>query len=385
MTENNPGEEKKKAVRAQIRNGVAALVILIVMMLWLSGAFVRKIGPESADSRTAEHSAKSTLPTAKVELQTFPLIIEQVGAVRSRSEAQVSSHLMAQIRDIRVEPGDLVHGPEDGGAPTVLATLDDRTVEAKLGQARSQVVALEDAVVAARANVQKAASDYRRYQNLLKNGATTAQRAQYARTERDVATADVARLQAQKKQSEEAAREAKVMLGYTVITAPFSGRVVKKILDVGDMAAPGRPLFFIDSPSRAEMHAVVSESILSSLQIGQQIEVGIDALHRKTMGTIREIVPSADNSTRTVLVKITLPASADLVSGMFARVFVPCGVYHALVIPARAVREVGQLYLVDTVDAQGAIERRFIRPGKTRGDLVEVLSGLKAGEEVVVP
>jgi membrane fusion protein (multidrug efflux system) len=385
MTENNPREDKKKAVRAQIRNGVAALVILVVMMLWLSGAFVRKVGPQSAVSATAEHAAKSTLSTAKVELQTFPLITEQVGAIRSRSEALVSSHLMAQVRDIRVEPGDLVHGPEDGGAPTVLATLDDRTVEAKLKQAQSQVVSLGDAVVAARANVQKAASDYRRYQNLFNNGATTAQRAQYARTERDVAAADVARLQAQKKQSEEAAREAKVMLGYTVITAPFSGRVVKKIANVGDMAAPGQPLFFIDSPSRAEMHAVVSESVLPSLKIGQRIEVGIDSLHRKIMGRIREIVPSADNSTRTVLVKITLPASADLVSGMFARVFVPCGAYHALVIPARAVREVGQLYLVDTVDAKGAIQRRFIRPGKTRGNLVEVLSGLKAGEEVVVP
>ncbi len=247
--------------------------------------------------------------------------------------------------------------------------------------------------------MQKASSDSLRYQNLLKNGAATAQRAQDAGTQREVASAqlssavqeveagrgEVARLEAQKKQAEAAENEAKVMLSYAVIKAPFTGRVVKKLLDVGDMASPGRPIFFIDAPSRAEVHAVVSESLLPYLKVGQKIEVGIDSLHHTVTGEVREIVPQSDNSTRTVLVKITLPASSDTVNGLFARISVPCGSYHALVIPANAVREVGELYLVDTVDSKGRLERRFIRPGNARGKSVEVLSGLKSGEEVVVP
>lgn len=413
MTESNPGENKKGAVRVQIRNGVGALVVLIVMMLWLSGAFVGKVGPESARSKRTVRPVKKSLPTARVVPETFPLMVEQVGTIRSRSEAQVSSHLMAQVSQIRVEPGEWVQGPEGGGAPTVLATLDNRAVEAKLRQAQSQVDAIGQAVDAARAklrvaqaqvsasraNMEKALSDFHRYENLLKNGATTAQRAQDARTQRDVAAAqvtstlqevqatqsEIARLQAQKQQFEAAEREAKVMLSYTVIEAPFSGRVVKKIVNVGDMATPGRPLFFIDAPSQAEAHALVSEALLHYLKVGQEIKVGIDAVHHTVMGKIRQIVPQADNSTRTVLVKITLPASADLVNGLFARIYVPCGSYQALVIPAGAVSEVGELYFVETVDSQGRRERRFIRPGKTRGNLVEVLSGLKAGEEVVVP
>ena len=413
MTENNPGEEKKRAVRAQIRNGAVALALLIFMMLWLSGAFVSKVGPESAGSKTAGRPAKPEQPTTRVAMEKFPLIVEQVGTIRSRSEARVSSHLMAQVREIRVEPGEWVHGPEDGAAPTVLATLDDRAVQAKLRQAQSQVDAIGHGVDAARAklraalaqvsasrsNMARAASDSRRYENLFKNGASTAQRAQDARTQRDVATAravstvqdveatrgEVARLEAQKKQAEAAENEARVMVSYTVIKAPFTGRVVKKNLDVGDMTAPGQPVFFIDAPSRAEVHAVVSESLLPYIKVGQEIEVSIDAIHGAVKGTIREIVPQADNSTRTVLVKITLPAAADLVNGLFARIYVPCGSYQALVIPAGAVREVGELYLVDTVDSQGRLERRFIRPGQARGKLVEVLSGLKAGEEVVVP
>lgn len=385
MSESNPGEEKKRAFRVQIRNGTAGLAVLIVMMLWLSGTFVSKVGPESARSAKAARSAPKSFPTARVAQQTFPLLVEQVGTIRSRSEAQVSSHLMAQVSQIRVQPGDRVHGPGDGAAPTVLAILDDRAVEAKLRQAQAQVVAIGDAIDAARANMEKAASDARRYENLLKAGAINAQRAQHAGIELDVTAKQLSRLEAQKKQFEAAEREAKVMLSYTVITAPFSGRVVKKIVDVGDMASPGRPLFFIDAPSRAEAHAVVSEALLPYLKVGEPLTVQIDALHRSIQGKIREIVPQADNSTRTVVVKITLPASADLVNGLFARISVPCGSYHALVIPAKAVREVGELYFVDTVDPKGRRERRFIRPGKTRGNLVEVLSGLKAGEEVVLP
>ncbi len=181
------------------------------------------------------------------------------------------------------------------------------------------------------------------------------------------AQGDMARLEAQKEQAEAAVKEAQVMLSYTVIEAPFSGRVVKKMLNAGDMATPGQPVFFLDAPSQAEIHAVVSESLIPHLKIGQEIEVRIDALDRTMKGEIREIVPQSDAATRTMLVKIGLPACSDLVNGLFARIYVPYGAYEALVIPARAVREVGQLYLVDTVGPDGRPARRFITTGPDQG------------------
>ena len=272
---------------------------------------------------------------------------------------------------------------QSGSHPTVLATLDDRQVRAKLRQAESQVDALshavdaarakllaaEEQVSASRANQEKAVLDFHRYENLLKGGAATEQQVQSVRTQRDVTSAqagsavqevhaaqgDIARLEAQKEQAEAAVREAGVMLSYTVIEAPFSGRVVKKILNAGDMASPGQPVFFIDAPSQAEVHAIVSESLIPHLKIGQEIEIKIDALDRTMKGEIREIVPQSDTATRTMLVKIGLPAGPDLVNGLFVRIYVPCGVYEALVIPARAVREVGQLYLADIVGPDGRV------------------------------
>ncbi len=410
MAENDTAKDKKRAALARLGKGLGALAVLIVLMLWLSGSFVRKVGTEAARPEPVRQKP----PTLRVERKTFPLLIEQVGAIRSRDEAQVSSRLMAEIREIRVKEGDRVSGPENAGArPTVLAKLDDREVQAKLRQANSQVDALghavdgaraklraaEAQVSASRANREKAASDFRRYENLFKGGAATEQQVQYVTTQRDVANAqagsavqevqaakgDMARLQAQREQAEAAVKEARVMLSYTVIEAPFSGRVVKKMLNAGDMAAPGQPVFFLDAPSQAEIHAIVSESLIPHLKIGQEIEVKIDAMDRTMKGEIREIVPQSDVTTRTMLVKIGLPACSDLANGLFARIFVPYGAYEALVIPARAVREVGQLYLVDAVGPDGHPARRFITLGRTRDSLVEVLSGLKEGEEIIAP
>jgi multidrug efflux pump subunit AcrA (membrane-fusion protein) len=151
------------------------------------------------------------------------------------------------------------------------------------------------------------------------------------------------------------------------------------------MAAPGQPVFFLDSPSLSEIHAVVSESLVGNLNVGQETEVRIDALDRTMKGEIREIVPQSDSATRTVQVKIGLPPGEDIVNGLFGRIYVPYGSYEALVIPARAVKEVGQLYLVNTLGPDGRPVRRFIKPGRARDSFVEVLSGLKEGEEVVVP
>ena len=206
-----------------------------------------------------------------------------------------------------------------------------------------------------------------------------------ARQEVQAAKREIERIQAQIEQANAAEAAASVMLSYTEIRAPFKGRVVRKKVDVGDMATPGQPLFFLEIPARPELHAFVSDSLIPRLRIGQKLKVHIDALNRTLEGTLREIVPQSDPSTRTVLAKVALPPDFDLVNGLFGRLFVPCGEYETLVVPKEAVREVGQLSLVNVLDPEGYPQRRFVTLGKDHGDLVEVLSGLNEGEEVVVP
>ncbi len=402
--------DKKFAIRKEVAQGVGVLAVLVLLMLWLAGAFVKKIEPGPATPK-AEHPRFNT---QKVQRIVYPLLIDQVGTVRARTEAMVSSRIMAQVKDILVKEGDTVFGGEGKvSEATVLALLQDSDIRARLHQVEAQVESLERGIDAARArlgaaraqveaaqsNRDKAMADYRRYEDLRRNEAATGQQVEHARAQKDSAEAgrlaalqevragesEIKRLQAQLEQSEAAATEARVMLGYTVIRAPFPGKVVRKMVNVGDMASPAQPLFMIETSSQLELHAFLSESLVPRITPGQELEVRIDALNRVLSGVVREIVPKSDPSTRTVLIKISLPPDPELVNGLFGRLRVPYGKYEALVIPIAAVREVGQLMIVEAAGSDGHPHRRFVTLGPAHEDLIEVLSGLQEGEAVVVP
>lgn len=393
------------------------VAVLVALMLWLSGTFIDKIRADTSAAppeAARPISAPAGTSSQPVAMRTFPLVVDQVGTVQTRARAEVAGRVMAQVREVLVQEGQTVAGPGAGGkaAATVLAKLDSRDIEAKLSQAQTQVTAAEKALAGAAAQLaaaqaqqqvaeaqaEQALTDFKRVEGLQASGAATGQQLDHARAQKDIAEAQVraavqqvaavrsdsARLEAQKEQAIAAVREAQVMLSYTTIEAPFSGRLVRKTIDAGDMVTPGQPLFVIETAAEPEFHAVVAESLVAGMKLGQKLDVRIDALHKTLPGTIREIIPQADPRTRTLLVKLSLPPEADLVSGQFGILSVPTGTYQAMTIPARAVRQVGQLRLVDVVDAQGVPHRRFVTIGRSHDDLVEVLSGLKAAERVAV-
>lgn len=402
-------KREKRAFLREVAKGLGVLVLLIVMMMWLAGTFVGKVesGPPAAKPQPGR------LNTVKVESRVYPLVIDQVGSLRAQNEAQVSSRIMAQVKEILVREGDKVVGSDGSGAPTILARLDDRDIQAKLRQAQSQFTAMAQAVEVARARLaaaraqvestragkERALSDFHRYQDLQQNQAATGQQLDHARAQKNMTEAqaaaafqevqaamgEIARAQAQKEQAEAAIAEARAMLSYTVIQAPFTGQVIRKTINLGDMASPGQPLFLMETPSRPELHAALSESLVQYLNAGEELQVHLDALNLTLPGKVREIVPQSDPGTRTVLVKVSLPAEPRLVNGLFGRLRIPYSRYDALVIPSRAVSEVGQLPLITVVDAGGYPQRRFVTLGERHDELVEVLSGLEENEEVVLP
>ena len=402
--------DKKHTVRKEVIKGLGVLVVLILLMLWLAGTFVKKI--ESGPATPKAQSPR--LNTQQVQRQVYPLLIDQIGTVRAQTEAMVSSRIMAQVKDILVKEGETVYGTEGKGSEaTVLARLQDSDIKARLHQAEAQIESLERAVEAAKAklgaaraqveaaqaNRDRALADYRRYDELRRGEAATGQQVEHARAQKDVAEANVSaalkevraaeseikRMEAQREQSAAAVAEARIMLGYTVIRAPFTGKVVRKVLNVGDMASPAQPMFLLETSSQLELHAFLSESLIPRIGLRQEMAVHIDALDRTFPGVVREIAPQSNASTRTVLVKVTLPSDPDLVNGLFGMLRVPYGKLEALVVPAKAVRAVGQLMLVDVLGFDGTPQRRFVTLGHTHDDLVEVLSGLQEKEEVVVP
>ena len=136
-------------------------------------------------------------------------------------------------------------------------------------------------------------------------------------------------------------------------------------------------------PKRMQMVASVRESLSRYLTVGGEVSVRVDVLDHVCSGTVSEIVPEAESASRTFQVKVTGPCPEGVYAGMFGRLSIPVGEETVLLIPREAVRTIGQVECVD-VAAEGARHRRAVRLGRSIEGQIEVLSGLAAGEKIVV-
>jgi RND family efflux transporter MFP subunit len=177
--------------------------------------------------------------------------------------------------------------------------------------------------------------------------------------------------------------EAETMLEYTRITAPFAGVITRKHADVGDLATPGKPLLEMEDSRTLRLEADVPEAVVSKLTLGDKLPVDISALETGLEGEISEIAPAADPGSRTFLVKLDLPSQPGLRAGQFGRVAMPVGTTAALRVPAAAVIQRGQMEMVFVVN-DGKAQLRLVKTGKCIGEEVELVSGVEAGEMIVV-
>jgi RND family efflux transporter MFP subunit len=213
----------------------------------------------------------------------------------------------------------------------------------------------------------QAGREYERQRLLMASKSTTQQEYDSADSRVKVATAALA--------------EAKTMLGYARITAPFAGVITRKLADQGDLAAPGKPLLELENPDHLRVEADVPEALIASLQKGAKLMVHA-AKAEAVEAIVAEISPTGDSNSRTFPVKLDLPAGCTLRPGQFVRVAIPVREYEALLIPTSAIVQRGQLQLVFVND--GSVARlRIIRAGRQRPEGVEVLAGLEGGEVLV--
>lgn len=344
--------------RVAIFVGFAAGVI--GLLLWLAGKFSPKVSSQVPAAEIAP-VAGTTVP---VRLIRLPLTESAVGTIRAVHETTLGSKLLARVVEVNLKAGQQVQ------AGQVLVRLDDTDLKARLEQARA-------AVASAEAARQQAASDERRYAQLIQTNSISRQEYEKATTRLESANADLVKAQ-------EAVKEAQAMLDWATIRSPLNGTVIDKKVDVGDMVSPGQTLVTLFDPKRMQLVASVRESLAQRLREGQSIGVKVEGLNKQCSGTISEIVPEAQSTSRTFQVKVSGPCPTGIYTGMFGRILIPVDEEEVLVIPRQAVRNVGQLELVDVFDRGKAI-RRAVRIGRQFGEDLEVLSGLRNGEQVVVP
>jgi RND family efflux transporter MFP subunit len=187
------------------------------------------------------------------------------------------------------------------------------------------------------------------------------------------------------RQAEASLAAARVSAGDALVTAAFDGIVTAKMVDPGDLAAPGRPLLSLEKTGGHRANIQVPEVYVRSVRADQAVSVCIEGSAPFSIeGVVDVIAPAADPSSRSFLVKVRLPAGADVRSGMFARVALPIGQDRLTAIPVSALVQEGQLTGVFAVTSENIARFRLIRTGRRLGDRVEVLSGLAEGSRFVI-
>jgi RND family efflux transporter MFP subunit len=330
--------------------------------------------------------------TLTVAAQDWPVVYEASGTVRARASAVLSAKVMGYVREVNVHPGDRVR---DGQSLVVLDSRDleagYRQADAALAEARGAAPEAENAVAAAQASLDLAQATFSRMKDLFAKRSISNQeydeaaaKLKLAQAALEMARAKRAQLVSRIAQAGQAVRSAEVMLGYARITAPFDGVVTEKTVELGSLAAPGAPLVTLERAGAFRLEAPVEESKLAAIRTGQPVAVSLDALGAAVEGRVSEIVPAVDAASRAFLVKIDLPASAEIRSGMFGRARFSLGRRQAVAVPPAAVVERGQLVSV-FVAGGGVARARFITLGQKTPDRVEVLSGLDPGEKLICP
>lgn len=365
----------------------------------------------SACGRKPASSSELPVTTVNVPIETVSQtgMVEQypaVGTVTAQTSTLVASKIMGQVTAVKVKEGDLVKA----GQP--LVEIDQRDVAAQmrktdagisevnqaLAEVDKNIQAAELGKQAAEANSVAATAMFQRYQTLLERKSVSQQEfdevnARYktalAETARAAAMIEAARakrsqLEARLEQVKADQSGVQVMASFATLTAPMSGVITMKAVEVGTMAVPGMPLLRVETGDNFRLEATVEESRLAQITIGKEVPVQVDALGKTQLtGKVAEIVPAADPGSRSFLVKVELPTNAALRSGMYGKALFPIGEKKSLSVPQTAVIERGQLTSVFVLDEKGIAHLRLVKTGKVTGDRVEILSGINAGEQIV--
>jgi len=313
----------------------------------------------------AAPGALATSPVLSADAQAASGFDGVVEAVR---QTVVAAQVAGAVTAIDVKAGDTVK------AGQVLARIDARAAEQNASASDAQVRS-------AQALLDVASKDFERQQQLFQKQYISQAALERAESQFKATQAQAAAMLAQ-------AGAARTQSGFYVVRAPFSGVVSEVPVALGDMAMPGRALLTLYEPGALRVTVAVPQTALTQPVRGVKVEFpGLPDAQRWLTPTQVQVLPTVDAGTHTVQLRLGLPSGyAGVAPGMFARVWLPAvrGASGRLYVPASAIVRRAELTGVYVVDAKGAPLLRQVRLGHGGGDMVEVLSGVAAGERVAL-
>ena len=325
----------------------AGSLVVLVSSIGLTLVSCGKRKPDSPPA-TATGPVR-VLETVVVAWTERPLFEPSVGTVRPHRRAEISAKLTGRVLQMLAVPGQR-------------AKEGDLLAEIDAGELRASV----ERVRAAR---DQAKRDFERTSALLPKNAISQSEYEQAKSRYEGALAST--------------DEAERALANAEVRAPFTGMITRKDMDPGDLAMPGKPLLAMEDSSRLRLETHVAESLAGAMKTGDKIRVTVDAAGLDLEGVVVEIAPSADAGSHTFLVKIDLPPDASLRVGQFGRAHIPRGSSRTLDVPESAILTRGQMEVAFVLDREKA-RMRLVRGGRRDRGRVEILSGLEAGDVLLV-
>lgn len=343
---------------------------LIVFFL----AFLVLLGT-ACSSSTDDAVLKEKAATVQVRVEKPSTNIDQSislsGQIESVQTANISTRVMGYITSVKVGVGDHVNKGQ------LLVTISNEDIQARLAQA--------DAMISgASASLKSAEKDQQRFINLYNQNSASAK-------ELDNVTLQYQAAKAGLQSAVQMKAEARAMLAYTNITAPFSGVVSQKLADAGSLANPGMPVLVLEQNKSLQVKATIPETEISRVQLKSKAIVSIKSIDKTYTGTIVEISPSSIMTGGQYVVKISLPSEAqnNLQAGMYTQVSITTkdkatiANTGAVLVPLSAVTRKGQLNALYVMSPDHKALLRYVRLGKTYGSRVEILSGLNNDEAFI--
>ncbi len=313
----------------------ASLITAVLLLVQLTGA------------RAAE------LPFDVADVHHQTVAREQVfdGVIEAVHRATVSAQTSGRIVEVLVDVDDFV------AKDSVIVRFRDKEQRA--------------ALTAAQARLEEAKANFDRVRDLLER--------------KLVAKADFDKAEAALKSARAGVEQAQEQLEHTVVRAPYSGIVVQRHVEPGEVANPGQPLMTGLSLEKLRVVANVSQAYVDEVRTRSRARVLLPSQQAGVSGTGITVSPYADPQTHTFRIRVDLPEGRHGVyPGMFAKVAFVVGEDQRLLVPAAAVVSRSEVTAVYVVGEDGKVGFRQIRVGRSRDGQVEVLAGLSEGERVAL-
>lgn len=316
----------------------------------------------------AAPAAWAALPfqTATVRYQTVDAGYSTEATVEAVKQSTLAAQVSGRVAAVNFDAGDYVK------AGSVIIRLSAQELKSAVAGSQAQVAQAE-------ANLANARANYQRQQQLFQ--------------QKFVSQAALDRAIAEFQAAEAAARAARAgvgqtaaVSGYTVITAPYSGVVAARHVEVGETVSPGTPLMTGFDPKDMRVIASIPQDKLAAVKASQRVAVEIPSLGKWIDAKGVTVLPAADAATHTVKVRIDLPANLEgVIPGMFARAHFSVGSARKLAIPTTAVVRRSEVTAVYVVSKDDRISLRQVRLGTPNGrGQVEVLAGLNPGDVIAL-